>query len=278
MLNSLQADLLLLWKRTATWVLLAVSMVMSVVFTYVFPYVTYLQESPAQRSQADLLTLLPRSDVSSVLAGFPFYFGMFALILGVLQLGSEYGWGTLKTTLMQRSSRLSLFLSKIAALILSLSVFAASVFVVGAAASLAIALRENAAIDWPSAFDFVRAFGAGWLILTLWGLFGVLLATLSRGIALAMGLGILYGLVVEGLVSGFASSITLLHDVAEGFLRTNGYSLIAPLQLTQSSGNDGPGFFSGPFVSEWQALLVIVGYVVLFAGLSAAVLQRRDVV
>lgn len=276
MLNSLQADLLLLRKRNATWVLLVVSMIMSVVFTYVFPYARYLGEPPSQRAQSDLLALLPQNMVPSVLTGFPFYYGMFALILGVLQFGSEFGWGTLKTTFMQRSNRLTIFLSKIGALVITLSVYTISVFITGALASLVIAGRENAAVSWPSAFDFVRAFGAGWLILTLWALLGVLLASLSRGIALAMGLGIVYGLVVEGLVTGFGSSIRLLHDISEAFLRTNAYSLIAPLRAGQPTAENGPGFFAGPFVNEWQALVVIVSYLVLFAGLSAFLLERRD--
>lgn len=132
-------------------------------------------------------------------------------------------------------------------------------------------------MGWPSAVDILRALAVGWLLLTLWALFGVLLASLSRGIALAMGLGIIYGLVIEGLVTGFGSSISLLHDLSEAFLRTNGYSLIAPLRTGQVTAENGPGFFSGPFVNEWQALLIIVSYVVLFAGVSALLLQRRDV-
>jgi len=118
--------------------------------------------------------------------------------------------------------------------------------------------------------------GAGWLIMALWTLLGVLLAVLSRGTALALGLGILYGLVVEGLVSGFGNSIALLHDVSLAFLRTNAYSLVAPLTgRTTEAG--GPGVFNGPFVDPWQALVVIAGYIVVFAGVSAVVLARRDV-
>ena len=277
MMSSLQADLLLLRKRTATWILLAVSMIMSVVFTYAFPYTTYLQTASGQRTAADLRPLLPEGVVSSVLGGFPFYFGMFALILGVLQFGSEFGWDTFKTTFMQRSNRATAVVSKITALIITLSLFAVSVFVTGALASIIIAANEGAAINWPSALDFVKGFAAGWLLLSLWALFGVLLAVLSRGIALAMGLGIVYALVIEGLVTGFGDSIKLLHDLSEAFLRTNGYSLIAPLQISSGTGNDGPGFFTGPFVSEWQALIVIVGYLVIFSGASALVVARRDV-
>jgi len=277
MISSLQADLLLLRKRTATWVLLAVSMILSVVFTYAFPYTSYLETAANQRTPADLQPLLPQNVVSSVLGGFPFYFGMFALILGVLQFGSEFSWNTFKTTFMQRSNRATVVLSKIIALIITLSIFAASVFLTGAVASVIVATREGAAISWPSAFDFVKGIAAGWLLLSLWALFGVLLAVLSRGIALAMGLGIVYGLVIEGLVTGFGDSIKLLHDISEAFLRTNGYSLIKPLQISSSTGNGGPGFFSGPFVNEWQALIVIAGYLLLFAGASALVIARRDV-
>ena len=277
MISSLQADLLLLRKRTATWVLLAVSMIMSVVFTYAFPYTTYLQTAVNKRTSTDLQPLLPHSVVSSVLGGFPFYFGMFALILGALQFGSEFGWDTFKTTFMQRSNRGMAVLSKITALIITLSAFAASAFVTGVLASLVVAANEGTAISWPSAVDFIKGFAAGWLILSLWALFGVLLAVLSRGIALAMGLGIVYALAIEGLVTGFGDSIKVLHDLSVGFLRTNGYSLIAPLQVSAGTGNDGPGFFSGPFVSEWQALLVIVGYLVIFGGVTALVVARRDI-
>ncbi len=147
----------------------------------------------------------------------------------------------------------------------------------GALASLIIASREGATVNWPASLDVIKGVAAGWLILTVWALFGVLLATLSRGIALAMGLGIVYGLVIEGLVTGFGTSMRVLHDLSEAFLRTNAYSLIAPLQTKQISNSGGPGFFDGPFVSEWQALLVIVSYLLVFAGLSALLLQRRDV-
>ena len=227
-MNSFRAELLLLRKRAATWILLAVALFQSLLFTYVLPYSSYLSGPVAGRSAADLRALLPESVASSVIGGFPFYFGTLALILGALVFGSEYGWGTLKTSLMQQPSRLRLFLAKAAAIVVVLALFVVSIFMVGAIASYVVAVREGAAVTWPPVWDIVRALGAGWLILTLWGLFGGLLAMLSRGTALAIGLGIVYGLVVEGLITGFGSSIRVLQDVAEAFLRTNGYSLIAP--------------------------------------------------
>ncbi|HEX5503984.1 MAG TPA: ABC transporter permease [Thermomicrobiales bacterium] len=273
---SFRAELLLLRRRAATWILLAVAILMTLLFSYALPYSAYLSAPAAGRTAAALAPLLPARVVSSVLGGFPFYFGTLTLILGVLAFGSEYGWDTLKTALMQRPGRLRLLAAKLAALGVVLALFTVAVFAAGALAGVAVALREGVAVAWPPAADIARAVGAGWLILALWALLGALLAVLSRGTALAIGLGILYALVIEGLISGFGAGIPLLQDVARAFLRTNGYSLIAPLRLTAGAA-DGPGFFSGPFVDAGQALAVIVGYLVVFAGVTALVLRRRDV-
>jgi hypothetical protein len=139
-----------------------------------------------------------------------------------------------------------------------------------------VAVREGAAVTWPPVADVLRGLGAGWLLLSLWALFGVLLAVLSRGTALAIGLGVLDGLAVEGIISGFGTSIPVLKDLSQAFLRTNGYSLIAPLR-TANLQVGGPGFFSGPFVDAAQALWAILAYLVLFGGITALLLQRRDV-
>lgn len=275
-MNSFRAELLLMRKRAATWILLAVALFQTVLFTYVLPYSSYLSGRAVARSAGDLRAFLPESVASSVVGGFPFYFGVLALILGALVFGSEYGWGTLKTSLMQHPSRLRLFLAKEAAVGVVLALFVVSIFVVGAIASYVVAVREGGAVTWPPVWDIVRALGAGWLILTLWGLFGGLLAILSRGTALAIGLGIVYGLVVEGLISGFGSSIRVLHDAAQAFLRTNGYSLIAPIRNGLAEV-DGPGAFSGPFVDAWQALFVIAAYLIVFGAVAAWILKRRDV-
>jgi ABC-2 type transport system permease protein len=275
-MGSFRAELLLLRKRAATWILLTVALFLTLLFTYALPYSSYLSEPAAGRTAAAQRALLPEGVVSSILGGFPFYFAVLALILGAVVFGSEYGWDTLKTSLMQHPSRLRLYLGKGTAIGAMLALFACSILVVGAIASYIVALREGAAVNWPPVWDVVRAFGAGWLLLMLWALFGGLLAILSRGTALAIGLGIVYGLVVEGLITGFGSSIQVLQDVARGFLRTNGYSLVAPLR-DQVVEVGGPGAFSGPFVDAWQALFVIAAYLIVFGGISALVLQRRDV-
>ena len=63
---------------------------------------------------------------------------------------------------------------------------------------------------------------AGWLVLAVWAAVGVLLGTLTCGTSLAIGVGILYALVVEGLVGALAASVGVLEPVGEVLLRADG--------------------------------------------------------
>jgi ABC-2 type transport system permease protein len=113
----------------------------------------------------------------------------------------------------------------------------------------------------------------------VWAAFGVLLAVLARGTALATGIGILYALVIEGLLSALASQVGVLDSLVEFFVRANGYSLVVPLGVPSDEiGDAGPGSFSGPFVDGGQALLVLGVYGTAFLLLSGWLLRRRDVI
>jgi ABC-2 type transport system permease protein len=275
-MTSLTAELLVVRKRSSTWILLGIWGALAVLFAYVIPYVEYLNESGA--GQTSLGPMLPAQLAGNLLGGFPFFGGVFALMLGVLALGSEYGWGTLKTLFVQREGRLHVFGAKLLALGAVLVPFVLVVFALGAGTSYVIALREGGAVEWPSAWLVVRAMAAGWLILAVWASFGILLAAVSRGTSLAIGVGILYALVIEGLISAFADAVSFLEPVTEFFLRANGYSLVRGLGLSvEDAAGNGPGAFSGPYVSTGQALLVLAVYTAGFLALSGLLLRRRDV-
>ena len=92
-------------------------------------------------------------------------------------------------------------------------------------ASLVIARIEDAPAHFPSAWLLLRALAGGWMILFAWATLGVLLGVLTRGTSLAIGVGILYALVIEGLLSAFADSVSVLEPLTQVFLRANGYSL-----------------------------------------------------
>jgi ABC-2 type transport system permease protein len=272
--GSLRAELLVIRKRASTWILLAIWATLALVFAYVVPYVTYLNGS----TQDSLMDVLPGNLVGALMQGFPFFGGVLALMLGVLAFGSEYGWGTLRTLFTQHPGRLQVFGAKLLALATALGLFVLVVFAVGTLTSTVIALREGADLAWPSAWLLGRGLAAGWLILAVWAALGVLLAVLFRGTALAIGIGILYTLVIEGLLSALASQVGLVDRLVEFFVRANGYSLVVALGVSSDDvGDNGPGSFSGPFVDGEQALLVLILYGSAFLLLSGWLLRNRDV-
>jgi len=106
----------------------------------------------------------------------------------------------------------------------------------------------------------------------------VLLGVLTRGTSLAIGVGILYALVIEGLLSAFADSVSVLEPLTNVFLRANGYSLATALGASvETIGSSGPGSYGGPFVDSAQALAVLVALMAGFAALAGFLLRRRDV-
>jgi ABC-type transport system involved in multi-copper enzyme maturation permease subunit len=246
-------------------------------FAYLLPYLT-LSAGADGPTQTPLAALLPERLTGQLLGGFPFFGGVIALMLGVLAIGSDYGWDTLKTLLMQRSGRLRVLSAKLVALAVGLMPFVLGIFAAGAVGSYAIARAEGAAIEWPSAWDLVRALAAGWLVLAAWAALGVLLAALSRGTSLAIGMGILYAFVIEGLLAALAGEVSWLGSLVEYSLRANAYSLVTAFGVpTEALTDNGPGSFFGPFVDGSQATLVLGGFLAVFLSFSAFLVRRRDV-
>lgn len=270
MMRSFAAELLVLRRRRSTWILLGIWTSLAIFFAYILPYAT---GGPTRE-------LLPQNLHSTVIVGFPFFGGVFALMLGVLSMGSEYGWDTLKTLFTQGPGRMRIFGAKTLALAVTLVPFVGGVFVAGGAASSLIAWAEGSTGGWPDAGLLLVAFAAGWLILAVWAALGLLLGVLTRGTSLAIGIGILYALVIEGLVSAIAGGVSQLEGIARLLVRANGYSLLSgPLGLSPADvADNGPGAYFGPFVDGMQALFLLVLYLVIFGLVAALVLRRRDVV
>jgi ABC-2 type transport system permease protein len=273
MTRDVAAELLILRKRAATWILLGIWTLLGVFFAYVVPYALDPEDAPGGVEE-----FLPESLAGTLIAGFPFFGGVFALMLGVFAFGSEYGWGTLKTLFTQRPGRRRVFAAKLAALGIALVPFVLTLFAAGAVASYVIAQIEDAPVHWPQAWLLIRAIGAGWLILAVWGTLGVLLGVLTRGTSLAIGVGILYALVIEGLLSAFADSVSLLEPLTELFLRANGYSIAVALGASvESIESSGPGSYAGPLVGGLQGALVLAAFAAGLIALTGLLLSRRDV-
>jgi ABC-type transport system involved in multi-copper enzyme maturation permease subunit len=198
------------------------------------------------------------------------------MILGALVAGSEYGWGSLKTVLTQRPGRLAVFGGTLAALGAILLAVVLVSFAVSAGASATLAAAEGLPIQWPPVADLVQGIAAGWLVLGMWCLFGLLLGTLTRGTALAIGLGLVWALVVENLIRASANALEWLDAVQRVLPGVNAGSVVAALGARGEGDGDGtPGVAA--IVSGTQGALTVTALLVVFAAAAAVLIQRRDV-
>ena len=279
MLRSCYGELLVLAKRPATWTLAVAFVLASVFFLYAQPYLLPGDASGgATTSDLYLAEMLPAGLVGNVLVVFPFYGGILVLFLAAIAAGGEYGGGTLGTILTQRPARRKVFFGRLLALGVLLLLLTAAVFAVGAVSSLLIAWREGAPVDWPAAWNLALAVGAGWFVLAVWAGLGTFLAVVLRGAALAIGVGVVYALVSEGLITTYAGSSGALGAASKAILRSNAYSLVAPFGGSTTIVGDGPGAVSASsLVAPGLAALILAAYAAVFVLAAALVFLWRDV-
>jgi ABC-2 type transport system permease protein len=198
---SLRAEVFKLRKRSAIWLIGAVWLILTLVFGYLFPYLSSSGEAagPGGGSPPDadpIAQALPAELVSAAVSGFPMFAGALALILGVLVMGSEYGWQTVKVLFTAGPRRHSVLAGKVIALLTIILLIVLATFAVDAVAALLVATLEDRPVSWPPAGELVVGVLAGWLIVSMWATFGMFLAVLVRGTALAVGLGLVWTLAV----------------------------------------------------------------------------------
>ncbi|HEY2723885.1 MAG TPA: ABC transporter permease [Pseudonocardiaceae bacterium] len=275
--HVLSAELLKLRKRPATWILVGVWLTLALTFAYVFPYLSYRTGGStgpdAGTAPAALLAgMLPANLVPTVLGGYPLFGGALVLILGALMTGSEYGYGTLKTLLTQRPRRLEVLGGTLTALVLVVLALGIANFALAAGASSLIAATESAPGGFPPAVDLLQGLATGWLILGMWGLLGALAGIAFRGTALAVGLGLVWALVLENLIRGVARLLPVVDTLQRALPGVNAGSLVAALG---TGGRPAPGVTA--VVGGTQAAVVLGCYAVGFVLLAGVLLARRDV-
>jgi ABC-2 type transport system permease protein len=276
MTGSFFAEVLKLRKRPAVWVLGVLWIVVVVLFLYLLPAVIFtlvFANAPPEagpRLEAQLSPLSLENLAPYLLQSlFPGLGTAVALILGVLTAGSEYGWGTLKIILSQRASRLGVLSGKLLALGGLLLLFVLVAFLGAALSSLAVALLSGTSPAPPSAMELLAGVGAGALILVVWATFGFVLATLFRGTALAVGLGLIYAFVVEPVFSGLSALSETLQTIT-GFLPGENTTVLSVAFV----GNPA---FEGGGPDPARSALVLIAYTVVFLLIAALVFRQRDV-
>ncbi len=121
----------------------------------------------------------------------------------------------------------------------------------------------------------LESFGGGFLVLEMWALLGFALGTVARGPALAVGLGLVWALVVENLLRGVGALLGPVEAVTEVLPGTAGGSLVGALVDVSSNPNETPGVLD--VLTGSQALLTVLAYCVGLVVLVLVVVRRRDV-
>jgi ABC-type transport system involved in multi-copper enzyme maturation permease subunit len=282
MLDSFSAELLKLRKRWAIRVLAIIFILIVVLLTYLLTYVIYknppprfAESLPKGTTPASLIqALYPQHFYRMALANANGLGSSIAIILGVLVMGSEYGWGTLKTIFTQRPSRLTVFAAKFLAVVVVSLLFAVLVMAAAAISSTVLALLDGQSLQWSDPLTIVEATGALWLILVVWTGFGVMLSVVFQQSTLAIGIGMVYGFVVEGLVFGIFGSNPTLRDIEKAFPGANATA------LTDAFGQAVRGRFGGAsqaaLVDPAQAVIVLMAFIFAFLVISSVLVTRRD--
>jgi ABC-2 type transport system permease protein len=271
MLHDIRAELTKQISRPAIWLLLVIAVVQTLTFAYVIPYAgfTGTASGPVERG---LAAMLPEQFVASAIGGLPLFVGALALIFGVLVAGSEYGWETWKTVLAQSPSRVRVYTAKLVTVAVGVFVFVVALMAFSAGASVIVAALQDQPMTWPGVTDIVTGLGAGWLVTMMWGALGVLLGILFRGVALPIGLGLVWMLAIQNLLASIAAPLLDWVDTMQkGMPGPNAGALVAAL-----IGNNGPPGVDA-IVGGGQATMVIAAYLLAFSVLGGWLLQRRDI-
>lgn len=277
---SFSAELLKLRKRWATWIIAILYILFVAAFVYVLPLIGFKTSENSRmpdevrNSLAQGLTLqrLPYQTTSFLVT----LGGALALIFGALVSASEYGWNTVKTILTLRPGRLSIFFGKLAAVLVTLVIYVVLSYITAIVLSI---ITSNAAGIQPGALDLgdlLKGSGIALLILSAWTALAIFLGVLFQGTAWAIGIGLVYALIIENLIVGLSNVISWLENVPKFLLAQNSSALAKVLP----SGNEAQGIFSGggqPSISGGHAIIVLAAWLIISLAIALIFFYRRDV-
>ncbi|NKX89483.1 ABC transporter permease subunit [Nocardia coubleae] len=262
----------------AFWIILGSWILMNVTFAYIFTYLAYTSGDADSRMsdglppQLLLQQMAPSAVPETFTQGMALFGGALVLILGALTLGSGYGWGTWKTVLTQGPSRMSTIGGSLIALATVVVSLVCVAFAVDLVAASTIAAVESQPITMPGAAETAHGILAGVAILGMWVLAGALIGTLARGPALAVGLGLVWVLVVENLLRGVASIFDPIRLLTDHLPGTAAGSLAGAMRSVEAG--DTPGVLD--ILSRSESLVALGAYAVIFAVATLWLVRRRD--
>jgi ABC-type transport system involved in multi-copper enzyme maturation permease subunit len=291
-LASLRAELLVLRRRPAIWLLLLVLPVNMLLSVYVTGYVYFRTAvhgltvgvdpqqvlsamSPSYYLSAPLTMLGPLSDS---------YGPTIFVVIGALVAGSDWGRGTIRTTLLAGPSRLQARIGQDLAVLLATAASVAAAFGLAAIASAVVAVTHGQQLapglaSYPSTSHFLGAVAGALLATMAYTAIGLALGTLLRSDTAAIGLAVLWTVIVVSNVLTEVPSWTGIPLALYKFLPEASVNTISNLYNIVSSPADGspipPPY--GVQVRPATAILTLGLYLIAALAIPALITRRRDI-
>ena len=138
-----------------------------------------------------------------------------------------------------------------------------------------VASIDGRSLALPSSEEIAKGLASGGLIFGFWALLGFTLATLFRQSAMAIGLGLAYAILVEGIILNVVGSLggDLAKQIQSYFPIANTGYLVASFGRAIQVGPPTPK----PFADAVHAVTYLLAYLAIFIVACAIVLRRRDV-
>lgn len=277
LLACTNAELLRLRKWPAFWIVLGCWILLNLTFTYLFNYLAYATDAAGEMADDQprdvlLRQLLPAAVPEVFTQGMAMFGGALMLILGALTIGSGYGWGTWKTVFTQGPTRTKTTGGVVLSLALVVVAVVLTAFAVDLAAAALIAVTESQSTALPAFGDALDGVVTGIAILGMWTSAGMLVGALARGPALAVGLGLVWVLVVENLLRGVATVFDPIRPATDHLPGTAAGSLAGSMRTVD--GPATPGVLDT--LSRGESFAVLGVYLATFATATLWLTRRRD--
>jgi hypothetical protein len=135
-----------------------------------------------------------------------------------------------------------------------------------------IAVSQSQSLALPDFGQAVNGIITGAAILGMWTLAGALIGAIARGPALAVGLGLVWVLVVENLLRGVAAIFEPIRMITDHLPGTAAGSMAGAMRTVE--GPATPGVLD--ILSRTESLIALTVYVAVFAAGTLWLVRRRD--
>lgn len=253
---------------TRMWWGLAIAMVVAAAaFAVIFGIVLTLEPDPEAVAQGQPVGDPTQIANSVYTAGLTVGFTL-TLVIGIMQIGSEYRHKTITSTFLSTPRRTLVMASKVVAL-LFIGAFYGVLSLVGSVAAGAITLTARGADAFPGT-DVVRAILLSLLVLGLWALIGLGVGILipNQVAALLISVGVVW--IIEPLATFALGFWDWGREHVVSFLPQSATNAVIGGVTQQSPTSAEP-------LSWWVAALTLAAYAVVLAGIGSWRTVRSDI-